>query len=212
MLNSIFVSDLGNPNVNPSKRKLMTIELTLKSGNLIEFGFGKIIKGKEMQVFQEYFPLINPVLEECGIQSLLSFAILATNTSGAIPEQGALTHVPSSECFAQFHSDPRFIEAKPIRDNAMEFISSGNFFRSINKVVTLDTDADFALILSGDNPLSSDPLLELPAADDSPEKTYAGKVMTLHPWNNEAEQLMGEVEKASTETVVFKIRFNPSSS
>jgi len=94
----------------------------------------------------------------------------------------------------------------------MEFLSSGNFFRSIDKVVTLDTDADYALILSGGNPLNSDPLLELSAAEDSLEQTYAGKIMTLHPWNDEAAQLMGEVTKISTETVVFKIRFNPSSS
>ncbi len=190
----------------------MTIELTLKSDNLIEFGFGKVIKGKEMQLFQEYFPLIRPVLEECGIQPLLSFVVLATNTSGAIPEQGALTHVPNSESSARFHSDPRFIEAKPIRDEAMEFLSSGNFFRSIDKVVTLNTDADYALIIAGDNPLNADPLLELSAAEDSTEQTYVGKFMTLQPWNNEAEQLIGEVEKASTETVVFKIRFNPSNS
>ena len=190
----------------------MTIELTLKSDNLIEFGFGKIIKGKEMQVFQEYFPLIHPVLEECGIQSLLSFVVLATNTSGAMPEQGALTHVPSSENFARFHSDPRFIEAKPIRDEAMEFLSSSNFFRSIDKVITLDTDADYALILSGGNPLHSDPLLELSAAEDCPEQIYVGKYMTLQPWNNEAEQFMGEAGDVSTETIVFRIRFNPSSS
>ncbi len=185
----------------------MTIELSLTSGTLIEFGYGKVIKGKEMQVFQEYFPLINPVLEECGIQSLTSFIILATNSPSPVPEQGALTHVPSTENFARFHNDPRFIKAKPLRDDAMEFITSGNFFRSINKVVTLDTDADYALILSGDNPLNSNPLLELSAAEDSLEQTYAGKSMTLHLWNNEAEQLMGI---SSTETVVFQIRFNPS--
>ncbi|OUR89817.1 hypothetical protein A9Q81_20875 [Gammaproteobacteria bacterium 42_54_T18] len=190
----------------------MTIELTLKSDNLIEFGFGKLIKGKEMQVYQEYFPLIHPVLEECGIQPLLSFVVLATNTSSAIPDQGALTHVPSRESFVQFHNDHRFIEAKPIRDDAMEFLSSGNFFRSIDKIITLDPDTDYALILSKGNPLNSNPLLKLSAAQDSLDQTYTGKTLTLHPWNDEAAQLIGEVENVSNETVVFKIHFNPSSS
>ena len=190
----------------------MTIELTLQPDNLIEFGFGKVTKGKETQMFREYFPLIHPVLVECGIQPLISFVVVATNISGVIPEQGALTHVPSRENFARFHNDPRFLEAKPIRDEAMEFLSSGNFFRSTDKVVTLNTDADYALILSENNRLSSDPLLELPAAEDSPEKTYIGKVMALHPWSNEVEQLMREAEQVSAETVVFRIRFNPSNS
>lgn len=185
----------------------MTIELSLKSDTLIEFGYGKLVKGKEMQVFQEYFPLIKPILEECDIQSLASFIVLATNSPSPVPEQGALTHVPSAENFARFHNDPRFIKAKPLRDDAMEFLTSGNFFRSINKVVTLDTDSDYALILAEGNPLNSNPLLELSADKDSLEQTYAGKSMTLHLWNNEAKQLMNT---SSTETVVLRVRFNPS--
>jgi len=187
----------------------MTLELTLKSDNFLDFAFGKVTKGKEMQVFGEYFPAINPVLEECGIQPLRSFAVLATNTPGMVPEQGALTHIPSTESFARFHNDPRFIEAKPLRDDAMEFLADGNFFRSLDKVVTLDADADYALIIADGNPLNTDPVLDLPLAEDSPTQTYSGKSMTLHPWSDDAELLMNT---SSAEAVVFRIRFNPSRS
>ncbi len=67
----------------------MTIELTLKPNTLVDFAFGKVIAGKEMQVFGEYFPVIAPVLQECGIQPMQSFAVLATNNTGLTPEQGA---------------------------------------------------------------------------------------------------------------------------
>jgi len=187
----------------------MTFELTLKSDSFLDFAFGKVTKGKEMQVFGEYFPVINPILEECGIQSLCSFVVLATNNPGMMPEQGALTQIPNTESFARFHRDPRFIEAKPLRDDAMEFLADGNFFSSLDEVVTLDADAGYALVISEGNPLNTEPLLELPAAKDSPKQIYSGKSMSIHPWNEDAELLMNA---SSAEAIVFRIRFNPSDS
>lgn len=184
----------------------MSLELTLKSDIFLDFAFGKVTRGKEMQVFGEYFPVINPVLEECGIQPLRSFAVLATNTPGVAPEQGALTHIPSTESFARFHNDPRFIEAKPLRDDAKEFLADGNFFSSLDQVVTLDADSDYALIITEGNPLNAEPMFALAAAEDSPKKIYSGKTMTLHSWSDDAEQIMNG---SSADAEVFRIRFNP---
>lgn len=184
----------------------MTFELTLKPDTYIDFAFGKVIQGKEMQVFTEYFPLIRPALEECNIQSLLPFVVIATNVLGPIPEQGALTQVPSPENFAQFHNDPRFIEAKPLRDNAMTFLNDGNFFSSINKQVTLQTDTDYAFIITAESQQNLKPLVTLQAAEISPQKRYAGKSMSLVLWSNEAEQ---QLAKPDTKTLVFKVRFPP---
>lgn len=182
----------------------MGIELTLQSNSYLDFSFGTVIKGKEMQVFGEYFPMISPVLQECGIQPLCSYAILATNNPGQVPEQGALTHMPSVESFTQFYSDARFLKAKPLRDDAMTFLTDGNFFKPVDQVLSLDSEADFALVIAEGNPLITPPLLELAAAKDSPKKVYAGKTMSLHVWSDDAQQLMeGPHEKAE----VFKIRF-----
>lgn len=185
----------------------MTIELTLTSNTFLDLAFGKVIKGKEMQVFEEYFPAITPVLEECGIQPLCSYAILATNISGRVPDQGALTRVPSTESFARFHKDSRFIEVRPLRDDAMEFLTDGNFFTSLDKVVTLDTDADYAVIIADGNPLKTDPVLDLSLAENSPAQRYSGRSMTIHSWSSDAEQLMNH---SSDKAVVFRIRFTPS--
>jgi len=187
----------------------MTFELTLKSDSFIDLAFGKVIKGKEMQVFGEYFPLISPVLEECSIQTLCSFVVLATNSPDIAPEQGALTRIPSTENFARFHNDPRFIQARPLRDDAMEFLADGNFFSSLDEVVTLESDADYALIITENYPLHIERMLELTAAKDSPKQTYSGKSVVVHPWNNDTEQLMNT---SSAEAIVFRIRFNPSDS
>jgi len=182
----------------------MSLKLTLNSDSHLDFAFGKVIKGKEMQVFQEYSPAIAPALSDCGIQPLRPFAVLATNTSGPTPEQGAFTQVSSTENFARFHSDPRFLELKPLRDDGMEFLTDGNLFRSTQAEIGLEAETDYAVIINDGNPYSSAPILELSATEESPNQTYAGKSLALHIWNEEAEQLMkaGQAE-------VFRIRFFP---
>mgnify|MGYP000178283609 CR=1 FL=1 len=186
----------------------MTLELTLKPNTLVDFAFGKVIAGKEMQVFAEYFPIIAPVLQECGIQPMQSFAVLATNNTGLTPEQGALTQVPSAEKFAQFHADPRFIEARPIRDEAMEFLTDGNLFNASDRVVNLNTDSHYAVIFAEGNPMKAEPMLTLEIAQDSPKQVYANKSLTLHLWSEQAEQLLND---SADKAEVFKIRFNPAS-
>ncbi len=185
----------------------MSLELTLQSDTYLDFAFGTVTPGKEMQVFAEYFPIIHPVLAEHGIQPLGSFMVLATNNPGQVPGQGALTQVPSPENFAQFHNDSRFLEAKPIRDDAMEFLTDGNFFKSQDVLLALDAQCDYALVIAQGTPLDAEPVLSLNHATNSPKNTYAGKSMTLHPWSQEAEQLLnGDSNNAE----VFRIRFNPA--
>jgi len=180
----------------------MSLEIVTSPDCHLDFAFGKVIKGKEIQVFQEYSPAIAPALSDFGIQPLLPFAVLATNTSGPIPEQGAFTQVSSTENFAHFHNDPRFLKLKPLRDDAMEFLTDGNFFKSKRDVISLQTETDYAVIITTESSNSNDPLLELIATEDSPNQAYAGKTLTLCHWNKEAEQLM---EAAQAE--VFRIRF-----
>jgi len=186
-------------------REYMLLELTLNSdGSHLDFAFGKVIKGREIQVFQDYSPAIAPALIDWGIQPLLPFAVLATNTSGPTPEQGAFTQVSSTENFVRFHSDPRFLELKPLRDDGMEFLTDGNLFESKNMAISLESETDYAVIITADNLYSTAPLLKLSAAEDSPNQTYAGKSLALHVWNEKAEELMkaGQAE-------VFRIRFFP---
>ncbi|KJZ08691.1 hypothetical protein TW85_23310 [Marinomonas sp. S3726] len=182
----------------------MSFELNLLKGTYIDFAVGTVIKGKEMQVFTEYFPLIRPALEALKIQTLLPFIILDTNTSGPIPEQGALTQVSSPDNFAKFHEDPRFIQAKPLRDEAMTFLNDGNFFHSRDCKLSLETDTDYAFILSSESTANIEPIISLQAAENSPQKRYEAKSVMLTLWSDEAEQLLANKH---TDALVFKVRF-----
>ncbi len=162
-----------------------------------------------MHVFGEYFPMIISALQECGIESLRSFVVLATNAPRPVPKQGALTHVPTTENFTQFHEDPRFIKARPIRNEAMEFLTDGNFFNTPDLAVSLNSETDYALIITEGNPLNTEPLLTLAAAADSTKKTNIDKSMTLHLWSETAEEILND---SSDKAEVFKIRFNPEMS
>jgi len=191
----------------------MTLELTLKADTFLDFAFGKVTRGKEAQVFTQYFPVISPVLAECGIQPLRAFVVIATNRPGVRPEQGSLTQMPSIESFAQFHSDPRFLEVKSLRDEAMELLADGHFFNAQEKVVSLTADTDYALIITeaplNDGPLKQELLLALEAATESPTQTYTGKTLTLQRWSQDAERL---INGPASEASVFRIRFNPADS
>ncbi|WP_444932894.1 hypothetical protein [Microbulbifer sp. JTAC008] len=180
----------------------MTMELTLNSSTKIEFGFGKLVSGKEQQVFAEYFPSVRPAMEDYGLQSLRPFAIIATNHPGPIPTQGSFTRASSIENYQAFHNDPRFLAAKHVRDEGMEFLTGGSFFDTTDAVIRLSGEQDYAVVIAENNPIMTTPVFQLAANDSSPNAQYIGKKLSLHPWSENAEQLL-----AGSETIVFRIRF-----
>jgi len=188
-------------------RTHMTIEFTLKADTFLEFAFGKVIKGKEMQVFGEYFPLIRGALADYGIQPLHSFLILATNDAGLTPESGSFTSYPKPENYTLFCNDSRFLEAKPLREDGLEFLNDGNMFQAVEHDMTLDIDADYALVFTDQGSPHNESLLELQSAQGSPNESYSGKRLSMQKWDEKAELML---QGDSTEATVFKIRFNPS--
>lgn len=180
----------------------MTMELALNSNSKIEFGFGKLVPGKEQQVFAEYFPAVRPAMAEYGLQPLRPFAILATNHSGPTPVQGSFTQASSIENYQALHNDPRFLAVKDVRDDGMEFLDGGSFFQATDDVVPLSAEQDYAVVIANGNPLAEEPLLQLAADDNSPNDQYAGMALKLHLWSEAAEQLL-----AGSEAIVFRVRF-----
>jgi len=183
----------------------MTLQLTIKSEPKLEFAFGKVAQGKEMQVFGEYFPAVAPLFAEYGCQQVGSFAILASNKTGIAPEMGSFTHWSSAEDFKSFYSDSRFIKVKALRDEALDLLSDGHFFSSLDKVIEVRTDVDYAIIISKEETTDLTPILTFPLESNSPEQTYSGKSITLSLWNDNADKLLAA---PSTEDEVFRIRFN----
>ena len=183
----------------------MKLELNLTSNSFVDFAFGTVIEGKEEQVFQEYFPAVGSLLQELEIRTLRSFAVLASNVEGHQPGQGALTYFKGIERYKMFVEDPRFLKVKPIRDEGMVFLNDGNMFATPEKSIEVDSDNDYALVLSAEQASPSSALMQLHLDAQSPNRAFEGKTLSLYNWNEEMERLM-----ESDSTVVFRVRFFPT--
>ena len=87
----------------------------------------------------------------------------------------------------------------------MDLLSGGHLFQSMDEVIALNTDSDYAIVIARDADAVSDPIFALPLASDSPEQTYAGKSIILRPWSDADEQLLNS---SPTEAEVFRVRFS----
>jgi len=183
----------------------MTLQLTLDSKFKLEFAFGKITQGKEMQLYGEYFPAITPLIADYANQQVGTFSVIASNILGITPEMGAFTHWSSLESHQGFYSDSRFTKVKPLRDDSLDLLSDGHFFKSLDKVVDIDINADYAVVISKDCAVDLTVLLTLQLDSESPEQNYIGKTLTLVLWNENADELL-KIETSEAE--VFRIRFN----
>ena len=181
----------------------MTLQLTIDSKLKLEFAFGKITQGKEMQLYGEYFPAIMPII--VANQQVGTFAVIAANIQGTTPEMGAFTHWSSLQSHQGFYSDARFTKVKTLRDDSLDLLSDGHFFKSLDKVIDIDTNADYAVVISKDCVIDLTALLTLPLDSESPEQIYLGKSLTLALWNESADELL---KSETTEAEIFRIRFN----
>lgn len=183
----------------------MNLQLALKSDTKLEFAFGKIAHGKEGQLFGEYFPAIFPLITEYGCQQAGTFIIKSSNYEGEAPQMGALTCWPNEENFNRFFNDPRFLKVKPLRDDSMALFSDGHFFNSVDKVTAINTDADYALIITNAQLEKIKTLFCLPLEVASPTQTFADKSLFLALWDENSDELLAT---NSSEATVFRIQFN----
>ena len=183
----------------------MTTELILTSDSLIEFGFGAVTPGKEEWMYGEYFPAMGPTMAKHGLAILTGFGVIATNFVGGTPTSGSLARWPSAKKREDLHNDPVFVKIRPKRDAAMDLLSGGHLFQSLDEVIALNTDRDYAIVVAKDDGAVSDPIFVLPLASDSPEQTYAGKSLMLRPWSHADERMLNA---PPTEAAVFRVRFS----
>jgi len=183
----------------------MTLQLTLNATSKLEFAFGKVTPGKEMQLYGEYFPALGPIIAEHGCQQVGTFAVIASNKQDIVAEMGAFTQWPAEENFNDFYKDPRFLKVKDLRDDSLDFLCDGHFFKPENKTFEVNTDNDYAVVISKEAPMNLTPMFNLPLELNSPTKTYAGKSITLAPWDDNADKMLAE---PAAEIEIFRVRFN----
>lgn len=185
----------------------MTTQLVLTPDARIEFGFGTVTSGKEEWMYGEYFPAMGPTMAKHGLDIMPGFGVIETNFAGGSPKTGSLASWPSAENRAALHSDPTFLAIQLARDAAMDMLSGGHLFQSIDDVITLNTDCDYAIIVTADLQAVADPIFVLPLTSDSPEQTYAGRSLILRPWSDADVTLLG---RSPDEVEVFRVRFSSS--
>lgn len=185
----------------------MTAQLVLTPDARIEFGFGTVTSGKEEWMYGEYFPAMGPTMAEHGLNIMAGFDVIASNFTDGTPKTGSLASWPSAANRAALHSDPTFLAIQPARDAAMDMLSGGHLFQSIDDVIALNTDRDYAIILTADPHAAADPIFALPLTEDSPEQIYAGRSLVLRPWSDADEEFLG---RSPTEAEVFRVRFSSS--
>lgn len=185
----------------------MTAQLVLTPNARVEFGFGTVTPGKEEWMYGEYFPAMGPTMAEHGLSIMAGFGIIDTNFAGGAPKTGSLARWPSAAKRAALHADPKFLAIQPARDAAMDLLSGGHLFQSLDDVITLNTDSDYAIIVTKHVDAVENPIIALPLTEDSPDKTYAGKSLILRPWGAaDADLLSRKPEEAE----VFRVRFSSS--
>ena len=186
----------------------MTAELNLAADARIEFGFGTVTAGKEAWMYGEYFPYMAPTMADHELSILAGFVVVETNFVGGDVQSGSIASWPSAANREALHNDPRFLKIQPDRDAAMDFLTGGHLFHSLDDVVSLNTDRDYAIIVTDDIDAVSDPILVLPFASDGPEQTYTGKSLILRPWGVAEEALLKSPPAVAE---VFRVRFSESS-
>ena len=183
----------------------MTLQLTFQSTLKLEFAFGKVTQGKEMQLYGEYFSAITPLIRDYRSQQVATFSVVSSNSQGAAPEMGAFTHWPSFENYQGFYSDPVFTKVKALRDASLDSLSDGHFFKSQDKVIEVNTETDYVIVVSKFDCSEIISLLTLPLDSESPQQAYSGKSLTIALWDESADKLL---QAPTTEAEVFRIRFN----
>ena len=183
----------------------MTVELTLTADRRLEWAVGKVRPEKMEWMYQDYFGAVGPVMAEHGMKNLVGFEVRDASGTGVKPTAGALTTWPSAEARIKLHKDARFTPWLPERDDAFDIFEDGYFIEALEEVLTLNTDQDYAVVISSKQPLEA-AIFDQAMTTDSPNQKLAGKSLALYPWSDAADALLAAPAEGME---VYRIRFNP---
>jgi hypothetical protein len=169
--------------------------IEFKTGKIIELSFATVIAGKEDQLFGDYFPKVTPIVGELGGQPLGSYVVTNSSSRLGDPKMGAIFQWGSINAFNKLHKEPRFLEIKHIRDNALQSLSNGHFF-TVNEdtAVVFDEGQSYALIaqMDDDGCGVSSPLVEMTPASGEDKKDYSPVKIQIVQWDECCDKILQE--------------------
>jgi len=139
ILSVILIMNLFTSNTSYAGARTTTIKFS--KGKIIEVAYASIKKGKEKQLFGEYFPKAIPIAAKYGAKPLGVMLNIIN-----IPRQGGLKPLvkpniigffewSSVDDFLALHDDPDFQAIVPIREDALTYLNPGNFYAVDEDVV-----------------------------------------------------------------------------
>lgn len=125
---------------------VQTLDVTFSQGKLIEVGLYSIKDGMEAQVKEDYFPKVMPIAMEYGLKPIASFSVEERVYGGSPAQAIGFFEWPSLEAKRNFDADPRYLELRNIRNEALDFLTLGYFEAEETQNVTFRSDRtyDFA--------------------------------------------------------------------
>lgn len=182
--------------------------IKFKKDTVIEVSFASVKEDMQAQLFNEYFPKVMPIVGELGGQSLGSFKVTDSKTSLDDPQMCALFQWATLDDFKKLHADPRFLEIKHIRDDALSFFINGLFF-TVEKDVEVEFNEDESYLLSAllekTTSLNKEPLVNLSKAVVNSDKPFQPTNVRIDSLDDEtAEQFNNPGSNAN----LFKLIMN----
>ena len=109
-----------------------------KKGKLIEVAFLSVKEGMGKQLKEEYFPQVMPIVTEYGGKPLMKVGVKNNYSDEIKAQMVVFFEWPSIAKKEAFNKDPRFLEVKKIRDEALSFLKVGYFAVEEDSPVLLD--------------------------------------------------------------------------
>ncbi len=125
------------PHKEVQSKNVASIDVHFKKDKLIEVAFVSVKPGKQQQLMESYFKRVMPIAREYGMRPLARMNVQYTYSEFTKPHMIGFFEWESEGARRAFSEDPRFLEIKPIRDDALSSLRIGYF------VVDEDTEVTF---------------------------------------------------------------------
>lgn len=163
---------------------MSSFQLELPAGGRLELAYAAVKPGREDQLFARYFPEVGPIVAEYGGRPLGSFKLIEAPENLPNATFGALFYWPSVKAYNAFHLDPRFLDLKDLRDDALALLSNAHFFEiSADLSVPIQVEETHRIDVTDRTP-PNDALMSLDFAQDSPDQNFAEKSLVLRANDN----------------------------
>jgi uncharacterized protein (DUF1330 family) len=136
---------------------MISKEVNISKNSVIEIAFSSLIPGKENKFYNEYFPKVFPIVSEYNGKLLFASRVVNYYESEIKSQTIAFFDWPNVETFRKILNDERMSELLKIRNDSLDFISEGNFYKCLHDyIISFDSNKIYSLLSIKTNPYFMD--------------------------------------------------------